>query len=77
MSAETMRRRDVIVIGASAGGVEALTPFVRDLPRSFPGAICIVLHVAQSRSLLPTILGRATELPVAFRRRTGRSERST
>jgi two-component system chemotaxis response regulator CheB len=55
----------VVGIGASAGGVEALIRLVRQLPASFPAAICIVLHVPSSgRSLLAPILGRNTELQV-------------
>jgi two-component system, chemotaxis family, protein-glutamate methylesterase/glutaminase len=55
----------VIGIGASAGGVDALIRVVRQIPASFPAAICIVLHVPSSgRSLLASILGRHTELEV-------------
>jgi two-component system, chemotaxis family, protein-glutamate methylesterase/glutaminase len=64
MSAESIRR-DIVVVGASAGGVEALTRFVRGFVLGFPGAVFIVLHVAADRSVLPGILGRGTELPVA------------
>ena len=60
-----MANRDVIVIGASAGGVEALRTLVYGLPPSFAAAVVIVLHLARSApSALPAILGRATDLPV-------------
>ena len=55
----------VIGIGASAGGVDALIRVVRELPPDLPAAICIVLHVPSSgRSVLASILGRYTPLPV-------------
>ncbi|HET8755815.1 MAG TPA: chemotaxis protein CheB [Solirubrobacteraceae bacterium] len=55
----------VVGIGASAGGVDALMRVVRELPPELPAAICIVLHVPSSgRSLLASILGRQTRLPV-------------
>lgn len=61
-----MPERDIIVIGASAGGVEALLNTVKELPANFSATIFIVLHVpAQSPSLLPGILGRVSKLPVA------------
>jgi two-component system chemotaxis response regulator CheB len=65
MSPETICRRDIVVVGASAGGVQALMRFVSGFPPGFPGAVFIVLHVAPARSVLPGILGRRTELPVA------------
>lgn len=58
--------RNVIVIGASAGGVEVLKSLVRQLPRDFPASIFIVTHIpAHYPSKLPEILGRNCELPVA------------
>lgn len=54
----------VILIGASAGGVRALSELVRRLPAELPAAVCMVLHLApQSRSAMPAILSRAGSLP--------------
>jgi two-component system chemotaxis response regulator CheB len=56
----------VIVVGASAGGVEALLALVSSLPRDFPHPMLIVLHVSPAgTSLLPAILARACRLEVS------------
>jgi len=60
---------DIIVVGASAGGVEALITLVQKLPANFPAALFVVVHFpAQSPSVLPRILNRAGPLPAAHAR---------
>ena len=59
-----MQGHDIIVIGASAGGVEALSVLVSQLPPDLNAAVFIVLHVpAHSVSVLPRILSRRGSLP--------------
>jgi two-component system chemotaxis response regulator CheB len=61
-----MATRDIIVIGASAGGVQALSTLVSALPPNLPAAVFIVLHVpAKPPSLLPNILTRDALMPVS------------
>jgi two-component system, chemotaxis family, protein-glutamate methylesterase/glutaminase len=60
-------RRNIITIGASAGGVGVLQTFVSGLRGDFPAAIFVVLHTAAtSPGLLPEILSRAGSLPAAY-----------
>ncbi|MHB8597769.1 MAG: chemotaxis protein CheB [Ktedonobacteraceae bacterium] len=60
-----MPEHDIIVIGASAGGVEALITLTATLPPNLQAAVFIVLHIpAQSPSMLPDILNRAGSLKV-------------
>jgi two-component system, chemotaxis family, protein-glutamate methylesterase/glutaminase len=59
-----MPKRDIIVIGTSAGGVEALSRLVATLPANFPAAIFVTVHFPRtSQSTLPQILSRAGKLP--------------
>jgi len=54
---------DIVVIGASAGGVEALTRIVADLPADLPAALFVTSHFpSSSRSVLPQILSRSGKL---------------
>jgi two-component system, chemotaxis family, protein-glutamate methylesterase/glutaminase len=55
---------DVIVVGASAGGVKALQRLVHDLPPELDAAVFVVMHLLpHAESLLPQILDRAGGLP--------------
>jgi len=61
-----MATHDIIVIGASAGGVQALSKLVAALPAGLPAAVFIVLHIpTDAPSLLPAILARDSQLAVA------------
>ena len=60
-----MKHRDIVVIGASAGGLAAVSKILRAMPRDVDAAILVVLHTANhERSFLPQIFERAGELPV-------------
>lgn len=55
----------IVVIGASAGGVEALGLVTRAFPRALPAAVIVVLHVSpHHESLLPGVLARRCAMPV-------------
>jgi len=57
-------KRDIVVIGASAGGVIALLELVKTLPPDFPAPIFVVQHVApDSPSILPHLLSAVSSLP--------------
>ena len=63
---ETLRARiDCIVIGCSAGGVEALAELLPTLPVAFRPTVCIVLHLPRDRpSLLVEIFEKRCARPV-------------
>jgi two-component system chemotaxis response regulator CheB len=52
--------RDIVVIGASAGGVPALKRLVAMLPAGYCGSVLVVVHISpEARSDLAAILARA------------------
>jgi two-component system chemotaxis response regulator CheB len=59
-----MPLKDIVVVGASAGGVEALRLMVGALPETYKGSIFVVLHVGSvCESSLDRVLDRAGPLP--------------
>jgi two-component system chemotaxis response regulator CheB len=58
-----MAHHDIIVIGASSGGVEVLLQLARGLPKGLPAAVFVVCHFPpNSRSILPDIVSRSGPL---------------
>jgi two-component system chemotaxis response regulator CheB len=52
-------KTEIVVIGASAGGVEAVSSFVEQLPANLDAALFVVLHFPENAtSVLPKILNR-------------------
>ena len=58
------QRRDIIVIGASAGGVEAVQTLLSNLPRDLPAALAVTIHRRPVASLLHEVIGRHSALEV-------------
>jgi two-component system chemotaxis response regulator CheB len=62
-----MVRRDLVLIGGSAGGLETLLRVLDGLPADFPATVLVALHIPPTGSgLLPTVIQRRSRLPVAF-----------
>ena len=62
-----MPGRDIIVVGASAGGVQALMELLRGLPADLPAAVFVVIHTSPaSPGVLPQILQRAGSLTASY-----------
>ena len=62
-----MPQHDIVVIGASAGGLQALTAIVERLPRSLRACVLVVVHSsAEADGILPNILSKVSALPVAY-----------
>lgn len=61
-----MEKRNIIVVGASAGGFEAMKKLVSGLPADFGAAIFIVWHMSPDvRGILPQALSSAGKLPAS------------
>ena len=59
-------KRNIIVIGASAGGVDALKKLLAPLPADLDASLFIVWHMAPTvRGVLPQILSRVTAIAVS------------
>lgn len=59
------RNFDVVAMGASAGGLNALSQVLRVLPKNFPSSIVVVQHLApRHKSWIADLLGRSIQLRV-------------
>src|SRR5215510_14919067 len=57
---------ELVVVGSSAGGIEALSVLIGSLPKDFPAPIVLAQHLDPSRpSNLQQILERHSKLPIA------------
>lgn len=61
-----MERHDIVVIGASAGGLDALRRLLAPLDRGLAATLFLVTHLAPGASRLPEILADCTKLEVRF-----------
>jgi two-component system chemotaxis response regulator CheB len=64
---DTKIMRDIVVIGASAGGLEALKILLYGLPTTLPAALFVVVHTTEHKpNSLRDVLARHCSIPVAF-----------
>lgn len=62
----TDEKRDLVCVGASAGGVDAISTLLAQLPRDFPAAVLIVMHTAPTQRGLADVFAKSSALPVAW-----------
>jgi signal transduction histidine kinase len=55
---------EVVALVASAGGLEAISAVLRDLPKDLPATVLVAQHLSGQGSMLVGILERRTDLPV-------------
>jgi two-component system chemotaxis response regulator CheB len=62
-----MANRDILAIGTSAGGVQALTFLAKQFHPQFPASVLVTIHLpSRIHSALDELLGRAGPLPAKF-----------
>lgn len=69
-----MTKRNIIVIGTSAGGVDALCELTRQLPKDLAASVFVVMHIGTT-SALPQILSKCGNLPAISAEHEKRYER--
>ena len=60
-----MAKRNIIVVGTSAGGVQALCELTKNLPQDLDASIFVVMHIG-SETMLPQILSHCGNLPAVI-----------
>ncbi len=64
-----MAQRDLVAIGTSAGGLDALQFLLAELPREFPASVLIVMHLSPHHSSsIDSILNQRATMPARFAR---------
>lgn len=63
-----MPAHPIVVIGASAGGVQPLLELAASLPADLPAALAVVLHIGRQPSILPELLASRGALPARHAR---------
>lgn len=59
------RRNDIVAMGSSAGGLNALTHVLRSLPKNFPSSIVVVQHLSpEHKSMIAALLGRSSQMKI-------------
>lgn len=59
--------RDIVVMGASAGGIPPIERVLSALPNDFPASVLIAIHTAaEGPRLLSEVISRMSSLPVAY-----------
>ena len=62
----SLQNRDIVVVGASAGGAEALVELISALPADLSAAVFVVLHIhPDAPSVLPALINRRAALRAA------------
>ena len=59
---------NIIVIGASVGGVDAIREIVSGLPESLDAAVFVTLHIGAHQSIFPELLNRAGSMKASHAR---------
>lgn len=73
-----MAGHDIVVIGGSAGGVEALRRICAGLPTDLAATVFVVLHISPAtRSVMPELLSRSGPLPARHPRDEEATSRGT
>jgi two-component system chemotaxis response regulator CheB len=69
LRSDILANKDIVVIGASAGGMEALQRLVCALPAGLPAAVFVVWHLSPgAKTILPIVLSKAGPLPAVHPR---------
>ncbi len=70
-----MTGRDTIILGASAGGIDAISRVIHTLPHDLASAVLVVQHMApHAEPMLVAILQRASEIAVRWAEQGDRIE---